>query len=369
VLYKPILFVPQDTPKSNYFRKIRLKLQVFLSKDFAMPFKLSVGALSVAIISTCSLVPALAVLPADKSCPAQSTDQLSLNRRSVDQTFRQKCSSFVGSEPKKRRVSTNQNIQFREGLSEAEAVGMDTSSCISVLDAPAPQGMKWRYRRERTTGIKCWFLVRTIANGVIAVPLVRRIQTVPDHVADAHTPEDALAMLTRSTGAPKVDENSTRQQGSGLSASTDISSDTTFRSRWVFVGRNPTVIAAASLNEPVSSGLDGDRLNDRIGAATVDRIYSPRSEKTSYLLLVAALTSTAVVCALYAMISGSVLLIKRGRASYAHHSRPVYTRRLEFTAPPVASSISDILDRLRMEELESPPPAHSEMHDADERSL
>jgi hypothetical protein len=112
---------------------------------------------------------------------------------------------------------------------------------------------------------------------------------------------------------------------------------------------------SASL-DPVAREMD-----EESGAALVStRSLRPnRYEETSHTILVAALALAAVIFALYSFTGDALDCIRRARVRWSQNISSAPPAEGSVSSPPTTPGISDISERLQIDEVDEQPPPYS----------
>jgi hypothetical protein len=127
-----------------------------------MSFRLSIGIFAIIGGLVCGLAPALASTDhTNTNCQAQPIGFPTPNqhwRYRTDRASGQKCWFLV---VKRGAIQKSERkTLLPESPFQTEAVQKRSIDCIVEPSAPPPGAMQWRYRTERASGRKCWHLTR-----------------------------------------------------------------------------------------------------------------------------------------------------------------------------------------------------------------
>jgi hypothetical protein len=218
-------------------------------------------------------------------------------------------------------------------------------NCLASPKGPAPKGSQWRYRIQRKGGLKCWHLVRK-GNVDTGFPpsLMKSNADASSRVAAAQ------AMLPTPKDSPSQSEASSSRKGASPPSEPDQPGLETFHSRWSAALDIPPASTAAIV-APAGSLDVAEMSQTSDGTAKgPPAVHAQREESAAHKILVVTLSSSAVLLVLYALIGGALDGIRRVRGRQARKSLPF--ARPATLGPPTAPGISDILARLRLEDVD-----------------
>jgi len=300
---------------------------------FAMRLNLVVGVLLFMSGVSCSVETAAA--PVSTACEAEPKGIPSDNQRWVyrtDRTTGIKCWHLA---PKRH---------------DAQGVLKNSpTKCTTNPIGSPPNGMQWRYRFERDSGLKCWHLVRKRNSAAsFSSPATKNNFNTFNKVAAAQAaapPSKAPAPQGEAAPSARNVSNPTNELSQSLAE--------TFHSRWsAAVSGLP--ISSMGIEKPTASPVvvtTGARETSD-GAIVGATIARPQEhESTRNEILVATLSSLAAFFAAYVLIRGALESIRRARGR-RYRKPPSRATAAIIDSPPSTPGISDVLDRLRREDLD-----------------